>query len=44
MSDDEDTGDRMDIDVQFGSDANVKGKRIVRDLPVEAEDSLPWVE
>jgi replication factor C subunit 3/5 len=42
MSDDE--GDRMDVDVQFGSAANEKGKRIHRDLPVEAEDSLPWVE
>ncbi|KAF2666368.1 putative DNA replication factor C subunit Rfc3 [Microthyrium microscopicum] len=40
MSDDEEN--RMDIDVQFG--AEQKGKRIHRDLPVEAEDSLPWVE
>jgi replication factor C subunit 3/5 len=42
MSDEED--DRMDIDVQFGTNQNEKGKRIARDLPVEAEDSLPWVE
>jgi replication factor C subunit 3/5 len=42
MSDDE--GDRMDVDIEFGSNANEKGKRIHRDLPVEAEDSLPWVE
>jgi hypothetical protein len=42
MSDDED--DRMDIDIQFGTHSNEKGKRIARDLPVEAEDSLPWVE
>jgi replication factor C subunit 3/5 len=42
MSDSEE--DRMDVDVQFSAQANEKGKRITRDLPVEAEDSLPWVE
>jgi replication factor C subunit 3/5 len=40
----------MDVDapllsntIQFNSDnVNAKGKRIVADLPVEAEDNLPW--
>ncbi|KAK4097329.1 P-loop containing nucleoside triphosphate hydrolase protein [Parathielavia hyrcaniae] len=42
--------DEMDIDVQpskditFSSDATAKGKRSAANLPVEAEDSLPWVE
>jgi replication factor C subunit 3/5 len=47
MSDFED--DDMDIDgppsrsVQFTSNnTDAKGKRIVADLPVEAEDNLPW--
>ena len=48
MSDFED--DDMDIDgpppsksVQFGSNnTDAKGKRIVADLPVEAQDNLPW--
>lgn len=41
--------DEMDVDapsntaIQFGSDnLNVKGKRTAADLPVEAEDNLPW--
>ena len=42
--------DEMDIDappvqdkVQFSSDnTSVKGKRSAANLPVEAEDSLPW--
>jgi replication factor C subunit 3/5 len=42
--------DDMDIDapaardsVLFSSDnTNSKGKRIIANLPVEAEDSLPW--
>ena len=42
--------DEMDIDappqksaIQFSSDnAAARGKRIVADLPVEAEDNLPW--
>lgn len=42
--------DEMDIDapaasksVLFNSDnTNVKGKRSAANLPVEAEDSLPW--
>jgi hypothetical protein len=43
--------DDMDVDgapshdqsIQFNSDnAAVKGKRIAADLPVEAEDNLPW--
>lgn len=44
--------DEMDVDVdapgakdsiQFSSDnTNVKGKRTVADLPIEAEDNLPW--
>lgn len=43
--------DGMDIDVPapskdvtFSSDNTAKGKRSVANLPVEAEDSLPWVE
>ncbi|OCK85463.1 replication factor C subunit 3 [Lepidopterella palustris CBS 459.81] len=44
--------DEMDIDgpvvnndVKFSSDStNAKGKRSAANLPVEAEDSLPWVE
>ncbi|KAM0348086.1 hypothetical protein ACHAPU_004589 [Fusarium lateritium] len=45
-----DFGDEMDVDVPapstdvtFSSGAN-KGKRSAANLPVEAEDSLPWVE
>lgn len=42
--------DEMDVDapptkdaVTFSSDnTNVKGKRSAANLPVEAEDSLPW--
>lgn len=48
MSDFED--DEMDVDapavlesVQFSSDnTNVKGKRSAANLPVQAEDTLPW--
>ncbi|KAL2019754.1 hypothetical protein VTK56DRAFT_9198 [Thermocarpiscus australiensis] len=42
--------DDMDIDVPppkditFSSDNTAKGKRSAANLPVEAEDSLPWVE
>ncbi|CAG8952315.1 hypothetical protein HYFRA_00001060 [Hymenoscyphus fraxineus] len=43
--------DGMDIDapavdnsVLFSSDTTSKGKRSAANLPVEAEDSLPWVE
>lgn len=43
--------DGMDIDVPapskdvtFSSDNTAKGKRSAANLPVEAEDSLPWVE
>ncbi|KKY38052.1 putative replication factor c [Diaporthe ampelina] len=43
--------DEMDIDVPapskditFSSDNTAKGKRSAANLPVEAEDSLPWVE
>ncbi|KAI9763033.1 MAG: hypothetical protein M4579_000096 [Chaenotheca gracillima] len=49
-----DYGDDMDVDVDapavdhsitFSSDnTTVKGKRSAANLPVEAEDSLPWVE
>ncbi|TPX23791.1 hypothetical protein DIZ76_013134 [Coccidioides immitis] len=45
-----DIEDEMDIDVQpakhsiSSSLEDVKGKRIQADLPVEAEDNLPWVE
>ncbi|KAL1304466.1 hypothetical protein AAFC00_003460 [Neodothiora populina] len=48
MSDHE---DEMDVDgpaappsIQFSSNKNEKGKRSAANLPVEAEDSLPWVE
>jgi replication factor C subunit 3/5 len=42
--------DEMDVDgplpnhsIQFSSDnTTTRGKRIVADLPVEAEDNLPW--
>lgn len=40
--------DEMDIDVPlskditFSSDKTAKGKRSAANLPVEAEDSLPW--
>lgn len=42
--------DEMDVDapvvdsaIKFGSDnTNSKGKRSAANLPVEAEDSLPW--
>jgi replication factor C subunit 3/5 len=48
MSDFED--DEMDLDgpivnkeIQFSSDnVNAKGKRSAANLPVEAEDTLPW--
>ncbi|KAL8375972.1 hypothetical protein RB595_007194 [Gaeumannomyces hyphopodioides] len=44
-----DFGDEMDIDVPAKSkdvtfSAETKGKRSAANLPVEAEDSLPWVE
>ncbi|MCJ1284240.1 hypothetical protein MMC26_003571 [Xylographa opegraphella] len=49
MSDYED--DEMEVDaplvkdsVTFSSDTNAKGKRNAANLPIEAEDSLPWVE
>lgn len=38
--------DAMDVDqsdIQFSSDnVNAKGKRSAANLPVEAEDTLPW--
>jgi len=42
--------DEMDVDAPAGNDAilfssentNSKGKRSAANLPVEAEDSLPW--
>jgi len=45
-------GDDMDVDgdapardsLMFSSDNTAKGKRSAANLPVEAEDSLPWVE
>ncbi|KND94063.1 Replication factor C subunit 3 [Tolypocladium ophioglossoides CBS 100239] len=47
MSDFEDEmdvdGPAPSMDVTFSSEAN-KGKRSAANLPVEAEDSLPWVE
>ncbi|MCJ1315856.1 hypothetical protein MMC15_001176, partial [Xylographa vitiligo] len=43
--------DEMEVDapaikdsVMFNSDTTAKGKRSAANLPVEAEDSLPWVE
>ncbi|EGS23384.1 DNA replication factor C-like protein [Thermochaetoides thermophila DSM 1495] len=41
--------DEMDIDISsksiiFSANNTAKGKRSVGNLPVEAEDSLPWVE
>jgi replication factor C subunit 3/5 len=44
-----DLEDDMDVDapaghdtVMFSSDNTTKGKRSAANLPVEAEDSLPW--
>ncbi|GAM86734.1 hypothetical protein ANO11243_047530 [Dothideomycetidae sp. 11243] len=43
--DDEMDVDRpVDADIKFSSDSNAKGKRSAANLPVEAQDSLPWVE
>ena len=47
-----DFDDDMDVDVppsdksiQFSSNsAAARGKRIAADLPIEAEDNLPWYE
>ncbi|RMZ87275.1 hypothetical protein DV736_g5499, partial [Chaetothyriales sp. CBS 134916] len=47
-----DIDDDMDFDgpsaasnsIVFSNNTNVKGKRIVADLPIEASDNLPWVE
>lgn len=42
--------DEMDVDappkgaIQFSSDSTAKGKRTAADLPVEAQDNLPWCE
>ncbi|KAH0366103.1 activator 1 subunit 3, partial [Aureobasidium melanogenum] len=43
--------DEMDVDapaaqssIQFSSNANEKGKRSAANLPVELQDTLPWVE
>ncbi|KAF2158155.1 P-loop containing nucleoside triphosphate hydrolase protein [Myriangium duriaei CBS 260.36] len=47
MSDFEDEMDvdrPVDSDIKFSSDSNAKGKRSAANLPVEAQDSLPWVE
>ena len=41
--DDEMDVDRpVDTDIKFTSDSNAKGKRSAANLPVEAQDSLPW--
>lgn len=44
-----DYDDEMDVDappvkdtVMFSSDTTTKGKRSAANLPVEAEDTLPW--
>ncbi|SPO03613.1 related to replication factor C chain Rfc3 [Cephalotrichum gorgonifer] len=40
-----DSGDEMDVDVPIIMAAEgAKGKRSTANLPVEAEDSLPWIE
>lgn len=44
-----DLGDEMDVDVptndvQFSSDHANGKKRTAADLPVEAQDNLPWYE
>ncbi|KAK5125533.1 hypothetical protein LTR85_000644 [Meristemomyces frigidus] len=49
MSDYEDDIDMEDApkataDIQFSSATDTKGKRSAANLPVEAEDTLPWVE
>ena len=49
MSDYEDDVEMYDAakptsDIQFSSASNSKGKRSAANLPVEAEDNLPWVE
>lgn len=48
MSDYEDEmdvdGPAVSKDIAFSSDNTAKGKRSAANLPVEAEDSLPWVE
>ncbi|KAF2768698.1 P-loop containing nucleoside triphosphate hydrolase protein [Teratosphaeria nubilosa] len=49
MSDYEDDVDMLDApkpasDITFSSGADPKGKRSAANLPVEAEDNLPWVE
>ncbi|KAG9763317.1 hypothetical protein KCU75_g5097, partial [Aureobasidium melanogenum] len=43
--------DEMDVDapaaqssIQFSSNSNEKGKRSAANLPVELQDTLPWVE
>lgn len=48
MSDYED--DEMELDapvgqpaIQFGGEGNAKGKRSAANLPVEAEDTMPWL-
>ncbi|KAL1627551.1 Subunit of heteropentameric Replication factor C (RF-C) [Neofusicoccum ribis] len=40
-------GDAMDVDapaIEFSASNTAKGKRSAANLPVEAEDTLPWVE
>ncbi|KAH9828318.1 Replication factor C C-terminal domain [Teratosphaeria destructans] len=49
MSDYEDDVDMLDApkptsDITFSSGADTKGKRSAANLPIEAEDNLPWVE
>jgi hypothetical protein len=40
---DVDVGPSKDKSIQFSADGSAgKQKRIVADLPVEAEDNLPW--
>lgn len=38
-------GDEMDVDapaIEFSASNTAKGKRSAANLPVEAEDTLPW--
>ncbi len=40
----DDTGPLLSNELIFSSDNAAKGKRSAANLPVEAEDSLPWYD
>lgn len=42
--DDAPTASGKNQDILFSAPTDPKGKRSAANLPVEAEDSLPWVE